>query len=643
MRAVCEACDALQPPDWKAGDLCSACGHAVRQEARCFWCVEWTPAGKFCRGCGAEVVEPRRFGAARMLKDAGTDRFTVPKMLRELDPEQLDNFSRIYERHAAVAERHVSDLRLLERHLRSSGASAALEDALVRELPWPADRLKALRLKPLPAGDDLATVAAIAAATPFEQTRALAAVVRLRLGDLAALREVAGLVGMDAPVGLEAARVLTWWRTAVRAERAGRELFGAERSWLAVVAASPDPLEAALFAPGRPDPEALRPVLDAPDPELRIAAALALGERDRLGAMLAADPEQRWAAACRFADLGAAAALAPVLAAADAPLRLAILRRWRGKEPVPELRQALLDILAELPPPEGRPRQAEVLADRALRLVARGLPDELAGRVARCANQGLYGCQGVLCDEAGLGPAGVAAVIDELIARGTLGGDMTGIEAAARRGAIPEDFVPRRFDPALPPELRIELLRVAEHQYAHGAGDGVLRLFWRTLYIAPELAVREAAWWGQLRAERARGMALSEKGALVLDVAAIERCFGPVREFLPRFEAMLGDPTFREGQLRDHLCEILRYSPEAAIGPVLAVDPAAGGRIIDRAAELMPLGPPFDSTVVEFLRMLAADPLWRPRIAPYWQAWKTGGAVPMHVWDRLSERCGGAV
>lgn len=642
MRAICEACDAVQPPQWTAGDLCCACGKAVRQEVRCFWCVEWTPAGKFCRGCGAEVVEPRRYGAARMLKDAGTDRFSVPKMLRELDPEQLDNFSRIYERHAAVAERHVSDLRFLERHLRSAGSSAALDDALVRELPWPADRLKALTLKPLAAGDDRSTAAAIAAATPFEETRALASIVRLRLGDLAVLRDVAGLAGTDGTVGIEAARALLWWRTAVRAERAGLDRFGAERSWISVLARSPDPLEAALYAAGRPDRAALQPVLDATDPDLRIAAALALGDRERLQAMLACDPDQLWAAACRLADLGEAAALAPVLTEADSGLRLAILRRWRGKEPVPVLRQILIRILEELPAPDDRQRSDEVLADRALRLAARGLPDELAARVARCAGHGPYACQGLLCDEAGLGPAGIAAVIDELIARGRIGGDMTGIEAAARRGAIPAGFVPQRIVPGMPAGLRIELLRVAELQYAHGGGDDLLRLFWRTVYDAPEPEVREAAWWGQLRAERVRGMALSEKGSLRLGIADIERCFGSVREFLPRFEAMLADPAFRGGQLRDHLCEILRYSPAEGVRAVLATDLEAAGRIIDRVAGMVPLGPPFDSTAIEFLRVLASEAGWAARIRPYWLDWKSGDAVPMHVWDRLSERCSAA-
>jgi hypothetical protein len=95
MRAICELCGKPQPPDWMAGDLCVSCGNAVRREVRCFWCVKWVPAGKFCRACGAVVVEEPLFGAARMLKDAGSDRFTIPKQLLEFPPDQIENFSRI--------------------------------------------------------------------------------------------------------------------------------------------------------------------------------------------------------------------------------------------------------------------------------------------------------------------------------------------------------------------------------------------------------------------------------------------------------------------------------------------------------------------------------------------------------------------
>src|ERR1043165_7058304 len=167
MRAICEACTAPQPAAWRAGDLCVQCGQAVRREVRCFWCAKWTPAAKYCRSCGAACVDDRLYGAARMLKDAGTDRFTVPKLLQEFDPEQVENFTRIYQVQAAIVARHVDDVRLLERHLHHRGFSAALEDALIPQLPWNEQAVAAMQPPPLPAGDDLTMATALQAASPL--------------------------------------------------------------------------------------------------------------------------------------------------------------------------------------------------------------------------------------------------------------------------------------------------------------------------------------------------------------------------------------------------------------------------------------------------------------------------------------------
>src|SRR5215469_10358880 len=124
MRAVCEVCQAPQPIDWKPGDSCINCGQQVRRDLRCFWCVKWTPGlGKFCRSCGAAIVDARRFGAARMLKAAGVDRFGIPKMLAELDPDQVENFERIYEHHDGVLNRHLDHVRFLESFLQSKSWS----------------------------------------------------------------------------------------------------------------------------------------------------------------------------------------------------------------------------------------------------------------------------------------------------------------------------------------------------------------------------------------------------------------------------------------------------------------------------------------------------------------------------------------
>jgi hypothetical protein len=137
MRAACEACGRPQPVDWRPGDLCVHCGQPVRREVRCFWCTRLVPAAKFCRRCGAAVIEAAQYGAARMLKDAGADRFTIPKMLVELDPDQIETFTRIYQQHAGIAAHHVDQFRFLESCLEQNGWSDELDERLAAEMPCP--------------------------------------------------------------------------------------------------------------------------------------------------------------------------------------------------------------------------------------------------------------------------------------------------------------------------------------------------------------------------------------------------------------------------------------------------------------------------------------------------------------------------
>jgi hypothetical protein len=91
MRLSCEKCGARQPADWKAGDRCPGCGEAARREQRCAWCAAWTPAGKFCRTCGCELVDDARWGAARMLKAGGVDKFQLARRLIELEADHAEH------------------------------------------------------------------------------------------------------------------------------------------------------------------------------------------------------------------------------------------------------------------------------------------------------------------------------------------------------------------------------------------------------------------------------------------------------------------------------------------------------------------------------------------------------------------------
>jgi hypothetical protein len=143
MRASCEHCAKPQPADWRPGDLCIHCGHSVREEVRCYWCARWIPFGNFCRSCGAEAVSTEQYAPARVMKFYGADMFTIPKMLREMDPARIDTFRAIYGKHQAVLFRHVEDLRSMEPELFQKHWSSELEETLVPELPWPDEKLAA--------------------------------------------------------------------------------------------------------------------------------------------------------------------------------------------------------------------------------------------------------------------------------------------------------------------------------------------------------------------------------------------------------------------------------------------------------------------------------------------------------------------
>src|SRR4051812_14676811 len=133
--AMCEQCGCRQPNDWKAGDRCTACGGAVRAEQRCAGCTQWTPRAKFCRHCGAELLPPQMYGAARMLLAAGVDRFSLAPRTLALDPGQRDTLGAQYAAQAARAAWLVEEVRFCERSLLQRGFWEKLDDELTSALP----------------------------------------------------------------------------------------------------------------------------------------------------------------------------------------------------------------------------------------------------------------------------------------------------------------------------------------------------------------------------------------------------------------------------------------------------------------------------------------------------------------------------
>ncbi|VAW62066.1 hypothetical protein MNBD_GAMMA10-2962, partial [hydrothermal vent metagenome] len=224
-RAVCEQCDARQSVDWRAGDLCSQCGHSVRQDVRCGWCTAWTPNGKFCRECGTGLVSQEQFGAARMLKHAGVDQFTLAQRLAELDPEQVVHFQRLYQKHWAVALDRVSELRLCEAFLLQPVHAEKLEHDLIKRLPLSEQNLEELSEGPkAPFVNQPERILEIANNSPIDLNRTLANLAWMRCQDYVTNTSTArsfintakqALYNEDPAVAIEAAAVLAHWRHSI--------------------------------------------------------------------------------------------------------------------------------------------------------------------------------------------------------------------------------------------------------------------------------------------------------------------------------------------------------------------------------------------------------------------------------------------
>lgn len=361
MRVECQHCGSTQPHDWAAGDLCVACGRAARSELRCFWCTEWTPEGRFCRTCGAELVPAGSYGAARMLKDAGTDRFTIPKMLRELDPAQIENFTRIYNAQLGAVRQHVDQVHFLERFSSLDVHAPALEEELVRRLPWP----ELPRPPPLDEGSDLERAQALAERSPFAATRALATVVRLRLDDWGTLREVQWMLsGGAGPLQAEAALALTSWRVLYAH---GRPRERALRSQLLEILRGLPASSAVVVRLGAlgeaVDAAALEGALHEPDRETALAAALVLGAVAPLSSALEGrDLLAREAAAERLVELGRLAEAEAYLRGAPPDAQAGLLKQaLRLARPLTAWSELLLELVEGTADPTVRARAAQAL------------------------------------------------------------------------------------------------------------------------------------------------------------------------------------------------------------------------------------------------------------------------------------------
>ena len=548
-RAVCEGCQAVQPPDWRAGDLCTGCGEAVRREKRCHWCTKLTPGGQFCRHCGSGLLDDADYGAARMLKAAGVDQFALPERLRSMDPAQRQHFARLYAPQGQMAERHVEDRGFAQGFLRGKGWTAALEDELLPLLPLPEVQLRAMTLPPARQLDDLDRLAEIRDNAPFALSAQLAALARVRLhaprNEQDAPHLAAALRSPDAALSDEAALALADWRYAalhpyaVQPGELRDVLFSLYRRTAVPSSGQSDPLHAeaglglALLAGQYANvqstdipAELLTPLLASEHPDLAFGAALALGEPGRLLAALRV-PERRFVAAKALARLGQGAALAEVLPLLTPHEQSDVLRQLRyGQGAVPELHAVLVGLLGV---PEARGMAAELLLlegrpEDALRLV--NTDPSLAAKVL--ANPALPG------DE-------VQQVCARLLEHGQFRPSRLSILGElATSGRIPDTFVPDHFR-AASSEDQQELCALARLQLAARADPALHRFFWELLAGDLPDQTRErawgvlAGWYGQYGAE------------LRFSLAGTRHFFGSAAAFAERLCHVIERPGLLSG------------------------------------------------------------------------------------------------
>lgn len=605
MRARCEACGQAQPPDWKAGDLCSHCGKAVRHDVRCYWCAKWVPAAKFCRACGAAVVEERLYGAARMLKDAGTDRFTIPKQLQEFDPDQIENFSRIYQRHAIAVARHVDEVRFTERFLRQKHWSAALEDQLVPQLPWPEEMLGRMSAPAHPPGDGVAALKAIGETSPFAATRSLAALARLRLDDWTAYKDAASAFhSADPTIRAEAALTLTDWRVLTaygRPRDDGRAIHEELQK-------SPFKVEAAVAVAllGGPHGELLKEALASPDRDVSFGAAIALGEVDRLQAALSGDELEKIAAGNKLIALGI---IKPVVKVVEkSPLEVqqelveSLLRR---KEPAPEAAETLLEIVETT-----RDRS---LRERAARILCRQIEPGWVLRIARAAQEDRSIYQSLLQAE-GLAPDAAVELGDFLIANGHFSMHQYGMSALAEKGGMPDSFVPSRFGQA-DEKTRAELLRFAEVQLERRRSEELHRFVMNVVFGPYPAKTRAAAWWTLHRWYRSQGEHRGE-GPFRLERSILERFFGSVGAFLPKLAAVLEDrETMKEVGYYEMMARVLSSADDTAVAAMQSQESAADELV--RALLSAVRGDYWPNTIegmIKLLSRIGCHPRWRDAV-----------------------------
>jgi hypothetical protein len=599
MRATCENCGQVQPPDWQPGDLCGHCGVVVRRESRCHWCVALTPAGKYCRHCGAGQVPDEQYGAARWLKHGGADQFVIPERLAAMDPEQVAHFTRLYQRHAIVVERHVDDLAFTERFARQRGWARALEQVLLPLLPMSDTDLAALTSPPLRGTTEAEQFLEIRQYSPFAVTQLLAALASLRLwqasseADYAPIWKEKNFVSTylqdpNPAIRTEVSLTLSHWRL-VCAE--AQPPYGPLHTALQEATAGPFAVEAttglALLTAQRLGTAQTVPTdaLAAEDSDLAFAAALAHHAPDPLLAALRV-PTRSYAAARTLTRMGVDFALAPLLPGFS-PYQLTVLLSLllAQERPRPDLRQFLQAVVAQ---PAGldpsSPRYARDLLTRDLQ------PGD-AVRLARENSDSSFIAK--LLQSPALTPLELAAVCRDLVERGLFTPNIVPLSVFAQ---LPFGFTSDVWRTA--PAASLQVLRsLADKQlstYASGQALALANFLWTVVW--EEAASLEARRQAQhVLAHWHRGYGHPAHVSLSFEPAAAAVYFGSFEAYIAHFAYGL-----------DHLPSLVALEGDSDfLRPLEAAAEPAGAAVLLAALTQLPL--PLALRLRQGLTTLARD------------------------------------
>ncbi len=262
-RLRCPACLVPPPPSTRAYDRCPSCAGALVREARCAWCLTWTTETA-CGECTAELVPLPDFGAARMLRSGGVDRYALPERVKALSRNQHGALSARFDEEWGALQPRLEEARFVASFLITRGHVDELETALLSVVPMSKELRAEMTGPPHPPFTEAGQLATITEKSPFPGVTLLSTIaqVHTHTADHDVQRQVA-------------------WRSAYEtSERGGEAVLATARAALI------DQLEPRL---DREDVERMSANLDriaaqpGAAPWVAVARAWLLGPRRRYG------------------------------------------------------------------------------------------------------------------------------------------------------------------------------------------------------------------------------------------------------------------------------------------------------------------------------------------------------------------------